>query len=82
MKSNGSIHSSNSTLQGKTPMLVFDVYLGESKGLKHLLIFEDDKPGVIARKFRDRHEMNDKQRLKLEALLQLKMLNHKRKQHK
>jgi len=79
LKSNGSIHSNFDPKDERNPMLVFDIYLGEQKGMKHLLVFEEDQPNAIAKKFKQRHGMDDKQRLKLEALLQLKMLNQKRK---
>lgn len=51
MQSHGSIHSLNDdnesniyrlTFVGKAPIMVFDVYLGEAKGMKHLIIFEED----------------------------------------
>jgi hypothetical protein len=63
----------------KTPMLFIDVNLGKDKGMKRLIIYQEDDPIVIAQRFGENYDLNENKILKLETMLQFKIMEYKRK---
>jgi hypothetical protein len=53
------------------------VNLGRDRGLKRLILFEEDDPVVIAGKFSIKYELNEQKRLKLESLLKIKIAEYR-----
>ena len=45
--------NSQNSEERKKPVLVFDVYLGEEKGMRTLVVFEEDSPSAIAKQFKE-----------------------------
>ena len=60
-------------------MLFIDVNIGKEKGLKRLIIYEDDSPNLIANKFGQRYELAEQKIEKLRKMLAMKVEDHRQK---
>lgn len=60
-------------------MLFVDVNIGKDRGMKRLVIYEQDDSAILAEKFASKYNLPENKQRKLEVLLQQKVNDYKKK---
>ena len=66
----------------KIPLLFIDVKLGEEKGMQRLVLYDEDDPKVVAKRFGSKFNLSETKIAKLETLLNSKLIDYRQKNNK